>query len=89
MAELWNPASLSTVLGTGPERWGSSAHLHEKGSTCLWNFNNDLSSMYRFLFPLHSHRVTAGTQFTSLVLIVSFMHLDSVSASEPFPLSRH
>lgn len=89
MAELWNPASLGTEMGAGLKWWGSSVHLHEKRSACLWNFNNDLDSTYRFLVPVDSHRATAGTQFISLVLVVSFLILDSVSASEPFPSPRH
>lgn len=85
MSELWNLASLRTELGAGPKTRGNSVHLHEKGSVCLWNFNTDLDITYR----LDSHRATAGTHFTSLVLMVSFLLLDSVSASEPFPLSSH
>lgn len=87
-AELWNSASLNAELGSGPKMCGSSAHLHEKGSTSLWNFNNALDSPCRYVAPLDSHRATVGTQFRNLVLVERFLLLDSVSASGPFPLLR-
>lgn len=86
-AELGNPASLGTRLGNGLKRWDGSVLLHRKCSMYLENVNHSLDNTYIFLIPLHSYRTTAGTRFVSLVLLVYFLLLDSVSAFEPFPLS--
>lgn len=84
--QLRNHANLGTELRAWPKKPGRSGHLHKKGFKYLWNFNNVLDNTYRFLVHLDSHRINAGTQFTSLVLALPFLLLVSILASEPFLL---